>query len=113
MNGEKIIETLRLWKTLWRVDGAPVYVGVVRSYTDTYWGVLHRIAPDTDAATQRLLHSVGMAQHGPSSCEVRLGKAEIGSYLLEMPFFSAGKLALVDLRGQSSSGICNTKGNQQ
>ena len=112
LDGEKIIDTLRLWKTQWRVDGAPVYVGVVRSYTSTYWGVLHHIAPDTDAATQRLLHSLGTTKHGPSSCEVKLGKAEIGSYLLGIPFFSAGKLALVDLRGQSSSGICNTQGNK-
>ena len=110
VDGEKIIDTLRLWKTLWRVDGAPVYVGVVRSYTDTYWSVLHRIAPDTDAATQRMLHSLGTTKHGLHSCEVRLGKAEIGNYLLGIPFFSAGKLALVDLRGQTSSGICTRRG---
>jgi len=75
-------------------------------------GILHSIAQDTDAATQRLLQSLGTAKHGPSRCEVKLGKAEIGSYLLAMPLFSAGKPALVDLRGQSNSGICNWQENQ-
>lgn len=102
VDGERVIDTLRLWKTPWRVGGAPVYVGVTRGYTGMYWGLLHRIAPDTDAAIERLMQSLSNTTPPPASCRVKLGKAEIGNYLLGMRFFSSGKMALLDLRGQTS-----------
>lgn len=112
-DGEKIIDTLRLWKTPWRVDGRSVYVGVTRSYTGTYWGFLHRIAPDPNAATQRFLQSFHTAKTQPANCEVKLGKAEVGSYLLGMPFFSSGSMQILDLAGQIPAGICNEQDNRQ
>ena len=107
VDGEKVIDTLRLWNTHWLVDGVPVYVGVVRSYTGMYWGLLHHIAPDTNVAAQRLLQSLTTMKHRPANCEVTLGKAEIGNYLLGIPFFSNGKLILVDFRGLAVTGICD------
>jgi hypothetical protein len=44
---------------------------------------------------------------------VELGKAEIGSYLLGMKYFSSGQLSLVDLRGGVSSGICHPSGSRR
>ena len=113
VDGERIIDTLRLWKTAWRVDEMSVYVGVERSYTGIYWGLLHRIAPDTDAATQRLLKSFSTAKYQPANCEVKLGKAEVGSYLLGMPFFSNGRLLILDFAGQIPPGVCSEEGNRQ
>jgi len=88
----------------------PAYVGVLRSYTGMYWGLLHRIAPDIDA--QRLLHSFSTAKHPHASCEVKLGKPEIGNYLLGMPFFSNGKLIILRLQGQALTGICDALRSQ-
>ena len=112
-DGERIIDTLRLWKTSWRVDGTQVYVAVARSYTGMYWGLLHRIAPDTDAVTQRLIQSFSTEKHQPANCDVKLAKAEVGSYLLGMPFFSSGRLFILDLAGQIPPGICHEQGNRQ
>ncbi len=111
--GERVIDTLRLWKTPWLVDGMPVYVGVTRSYTGTYWGLLHRIAPDTDAVAQRLLQPFHMAKNPPASCEVKLVRAEIGSYLLGMPFFSSGRMHILNFTGQNLTGICSEQEHRQ
>ena len=111
--GEGVVDTLRLWKTQWLIQGAPVYVGVARAYTGTYWGLLHRIPPDTDAAARRLVQSLPSGGGGLASCEVKLGKAGIGTYLLGMEYFGSGQLALVDLRGGVSSGICHPSGSQR
>ncbi|MGB5614643.1 MAG: VTT domain-containing protein [Sedimenticolaceae bacterium] len=113
VEGDKVVDTLRLWKTPWLIQGAPVYVGAARAYTGTYWGLLHRIAPDTDAATQRLVQSLPTGAGGLPSCEEKLGKAEIGTYLLGMEYFSSGQFALVDLRGGVSSEICHPSGSQR
>ena len=113
VDGEKLIDTLRLWSTPWLVNGSPVYVGVVRSYTGIYWGVLHRVAPDTDAAIQRLLQSVDTAAPTPTSCMAKLGKAEIGTYLLGMRFFSGGDFAVVDLQGRPAASLCDAPKIQQ
>ena len=86
---------------------------MARAYTGTYWGLLHRIAPDTDAAAQRLVQSLQTGAGVLASCQVKLGKAEIGSYLLGMEYFSSGQLALVDLRGGVSSEICHPSGSQR
>jgi len=75
-----------------------------------HWGLLHHIAPDTDAAALRLRLSLGTTKHQIVSCESRLGKPEI-DYLLGMPFFSSGRLLLLDFRSLPLSGICNMQGN--
>ena len=106
VDGEKVIDTLRIWKTDWLVGNTPVFVGVARTYTGTYWGVLHQIAPDTDASTERLLHSLDHASPKPVSCKAKLGKAEIGFYLTGKPFFSNGEIGLVDLRDQAKVPLC-------
>jgi len=113
VDGEKLIDTLRLWKTPWRVQGSPVYVGVVRSYSGIYWGILHQIAPDTDAGVQRLVQSLSATRHQLVSCQVKLGKAEIGSYLLGMPFFSGGNLTIMDLRRDAATSVCRAQRSEQ
>ena len=109
VDGEKVIDTLRLWKTDWLMSSSPVFVGVVRSYTGMYWKVLHQIAPDTGAATERLMHLIAEQSPKPTTCITKLGKAEIGTYLLGMPFFSNGKIGLVDLRTQTTAPLCPTQ----
>ncbi|MGD8592543.1 MAG: LssY C-terminal domain-containing protein, partial [Gammaproteobacteria bacterium] len=109
VDGEKVIDTLRLWKTDWLVDDSPVFVGVVRSYTGMYWKILHQVAPDTGAATQRLMQLIAEQKPKPTTCMVELGKAEIGTYLLGMPYFSNGKIGLVDLRAETTTPLCSTQ----
>jgi membrane protein DedA with SNARE-associated domain/membrane-associated phospholipid phosphatase len=108
VDGEKVIDTLRLWKTDWLLGSSPVFVGVVRSYTGMYWKLLHQIAPDTGAATERLMRLIAEQNPKPSTCITKLGRAEIGTYLLGMPFFSNGKIGLVDLREQTTVPLCST-----
>ncbi len=113
VNGETHIDTLRVWRTHWRIEGVSVYVGVVRSYTGMHWGLLHQIAPDTDAAGRRLLKSLASTGVTPENCQVKIGNAEIGTYLLGMQYFSSGKLTLVDLRQKNSSGLCDIQRRSQ
>jgi undecaprenyl-diphosphatase len=109
VGGEKVIDTLRIWKADWLVGSSPVYVGVTRTYTGMYWGVLHAIAPDTDATLRRTLLSFDETSPKPTSCTANLGKAEIGVYLMGMPFFSGGKMGLVDLRDRAGVPLCATQ----
>lgn len=113
VDGKSIIDTVRLWKTPWRVDGTPVYVGVTRSFAGMYWGLLHRIAPDTDAATRRLAQSFSTKKYQPAKCNAKLARAEVGGYLLGMPFFSSGRMIILDLAGHLPPGICDEQGSRQ
>ena len=108
VDNEKVIDTLRVWKTDWLIDDSPVFVGVVRSYTGMYWKILHQVAPDTDAATQRLMQLIAEQKPKPTTCMAKLGKAEIGTYLLGMPYFSGGEIGLVDLRAETNTPLCST-----
>jgi membrane protein DedA with SNARE-associated domain/membrane-associated phospholipid phosphatase len=108
VDSEKVIDTVRLWKTDWLWGGSPVFVGVVRSYTGMYWRILHQVAPDTDAATERLMRSIAEQDPKPITCMAKLGKAKVGTYLLRMPFFSSGKIGLVDLRDPTTVPLCST-----
>ena len=105
-DGERVIDTLRIWQTPWRISGRPVFVAVARSYDAMYWGLLHRIAPDTDAAARRVLASLAGAGEAPPHCTARLGRAESGNYLLGMPYFSSGHLLVVALDGELSAAVC-------
>ncbi len=111
INGKRVINTLRLWKTHWLKDGALVYVGVMRSYTGIYWGVLHKISPDSDTAAQQLKHSLSTQIPELVSCEIHLSEPKVGNYLLGMPFFSSGKLIIMDLDNKSGKplALCKEK----
>ncbi len=91
------ILTLRLWRTAYRVGGKPVYVGIAREYEGIQWGLLRRVSPDVDAATQGLLNSLDKAGLVAQRCRIHLVDAVIGDYLMGEPFFSRGELWLLDL----------------
>jgi hypothetical protein len=91
------------------LDGSPVFVGVVRSYTGMYWKIFHQIAPDTSATTERLMHLIAEQNPKPITCITKLDKAEIGTYLLGMHFFSSGIMGLIDLRDQATVPLCTSQ----
>ena len=64
---------------------------------------------DTDASTERLLHSLDHTSPKPVTCKAKLGKAEIGFYLMGKPFFSNGEIGLVDLRDQAKVPLCTRR----
>jgi len=110
--GRAAIDTLRVWKTPWLVQGSPVFVAVTRSYTDLSWGLAHRISPDVDATAERLIQSLRGAVPNLAVCRVPLSKAHIGSYLLGMQYFTRGDLWVVDLGLSRSSSLCTVGGKQ-
>lgn len=91
------ILTLRLWRTVYRAGGKPVYVGVARGYEGIRWGLLHRVSPDVDATTAQLVASLRQAGLVRQDCRIHLVEPMIGRYLLGERFFTRGQLWLLNL----------------
>ncbi len=71
-------------------------------------GVLEKILA-TPGQVVRVGETIALfagAGEAPPHCTARLGRAEIGNYLLGMPYFSSGHLLVVALDGELSAAVC-------
>jgi len=93
----KSVVTLRLWHTPYRIGKGTLFVGIAREYVGIRWGLLHRISPDVDAATDFFVQSLKQTGQAQDSCRAPLVKPMIGHYLLGGEFFTRGDLSLIDL----------------
>ncbi len=93
---KKVVATVRIWTTPYRVGQDRLFVGVVREYDGTRWGVLHTILPDVDAAAEGFVDSLQRAGQPFAVCLRPLLPPMIGSYLLGGHFFTRGQLWLLD-----------------
>lgn len=95
---DKVIATLRIWKTAYRtIDAGQVFVGIAREYDDISWGLLHHTVPDIDAATDQLLVSLQQGGQVDKFCSLPLVKPMTGNYLITGTFFTRGYLQIIDL----------------
>ncbi|PKO76546.1 MAG: PA-phosphatase [Betaproteobacteria bacterium HGW-Betaproteobacteria-15] len=91
------VETLRLWKTPWRIGSSQIFVGMARDQTFTHWRLLHHSPPDVDAATDRVVVSLQISAAAVAVCRTAWVAPSTGRYLLGQPFFTRGELQLVNL----------------
>ena len=91
------VETLRLWKTPWRLGSSQIFVGMARDQTLTRWRLLHHSPPDVDAATDRVVVSLQTSAAAVAVCRTAWVAPSTGRYLLGQPFFTRGELQLVNL----------------
>ncbi len=95
LSGSGQLQTLRLWKTAWRLNGQAVFVAVARAYDGIQLGLLHHIAPDVDATTNSVIQSLQLSGHKVSIKKLKLVKPMIGTYLLGGQFFTQGELRII------------------
>jgi len=89
--------TLRLWRTLYRIQGARVYVGITRHQSGTFWRIFHTVNTDIDASKEDLLSTLQHADVLKATCKLDFVKPMTGKYFISGSFFSKGKLTLLDL----------------
>jgi undecaprenyl-diphosphatase len=89
--------TLRLWRTPYRIEGKPIYLGVTRDYDDTLWRVFHSVDADIDVSKAELLASLQFKDMAKNSCNLNFVKPMIGDYFLNDRFFTKGKSLLLNL----------------
>ena len=111
---KKVVATVRIWTTPYRVGQDRLFVGVVREYDGTRWGVLHTISPDVDAAAEGFVESLKRPGQPVDACRRPLLAPMIGSYLMGGHFFTRGQLWLLDPgdRGDLSL-LCGQQGPSQ
>jgi len=103
----KSVATLRLWQTPYRIGKGMLFVGIAREYVGIYWGLLHQISPDVDAATDFLVQSLEQTGQAQGSCRAPLVKPMIGRYLLGGSFVTRGDLSLIDfIQGNQRAPTC-------
>ena len=90
---KKVVATVRIWTTPYRVGQDRLFVGVVREYDGTRWGVLHTISPDVDAAAEGFVESLKRPGQPVDACRRPLLAPMIGSYLMGGHFFTRGQQA--------------------
>jgi len=109
--GAKSVATLRLWQTPYRIGKGMLFAGIARDYVGIRWGLLHRISPDVDAATDFFVQSLKQTGQVQSSCRAPLVKPMIGHYLLGGQFFTRGDLSLIDFtQGNEHPPACAGQG---
>jgi len=99
--------TLRIWKSPYRIQGATVYLGVSRDFNGTFWRVFHSVNADIDASKSDLIASLqNTTQKVPQSqvhkipqavCEVDFVAPLTGRFFISGTFFTHGKLTLLNL----------------
>jgi len=89
--------TLRLWRTSYRIQGARVYVGITRHQSGTFWRVFHTVNTDIDASKEDLLSTLQQAGVVKATCNMDFVRPMTGKYFISGSFFSKGKLTLLDL----------------
>jgi undecaprenyl-diphosphatase len=106
-----IKNTLRIWKSPYKIQGATLYFGVSRDYNGTFWRVFHSVNADIDVSKSALLASLqNSTQKKPQKasqirenkilqafCEVDFVTPLTGQFFISGTFFTRGKLILLDL----------------
>ncbi|WP_267927506.1 LssY C-terminal domain-containing protein [Desulfolithobacter dissulfuricans] len=88
----KVVATIRLWQTSYRMAGSQILVGIARGYDGIQWGLLHHILPDVDAAADLFIEALKNGRKGRRSCRLPLVEPVIGRYLMGGRFFARGEL---------------------
>lgn len=96
--------TVVLWRTAYREQRGWLWVGVVRAYDGMHWYPARRLAPDLDAARQRLVD--GLLRRGCVQSVQSLAWVEpqTGQSFVDDAFFTQGRLALLRLADVCSGG---------
>ena len=89
--------TLRVWKTVYRIEGKPLYLAVSRDYDDTFWRIFHSVNADIDTSKNTFISSLQQQKVVKHSCILKFVKPMTGKYFLGDHFFTQGKLLLVNL----------------
>lgn len=90
------LAALRIWRTSFRLGQDEVFVGVAREYTGVRWGIVHTVAPDVDAATERFVRTLQTMDPTLTACRRPFIPPLIGTYSMGGSFFTAGQLWLLD-----------------
>jgi hypothetical protein len=88
---KKVVATVRIWTTPYRIGQDRLFVGVVREYDGIHWGVLHTILPDVDAAAEGFVESLKSPGQRLDACLRPLLAPMVGSYLMGGRFFTRGQ----------------------
>lgn len=91
------LETLRLWRAPWRLGQSAVFVGIARDQIGTRWRLLHRMAPDVDAATERVTASLRGSAQAVATCHLDWVAPQMGRFLMGDGFFTQGRIRMIDL----------------
>lgn len=103
------LAALRIWRTAFRLGQDEVFVGVAREYTGVRWGIVHMVAPDVDAATERFVRTLESMDPTLRTCRRSFIPALIGTYSMGGRFFTAGQLWLLDAgTGSDAARPCDT-----
>lgn len=90
----RVIETIRLWPTAYRLGRDSVFVGVARAYDGVRWGVLHTVRYDVDSVARGVAGSLVGAVPGFGACERPLMAPAAGQTLTGQRYFSSGRIWL-------------------
>lgn len=105
----KVLATIRLWRTSFRIGQDRIFVGVAREYTGIRWSLLHTVSPDVDAAADGFIESLDALGQPPALCRRPLVPALLGTYLMGDRFFARGQIWLLDLDAAPNAGrLCET-----
>jgi len=103
ISGNTFNNTLRIWKTPYRIGDAHVFVGIVRAIEDIQWRLVHRVSRDIDAATDSFVSSLQDSGQLSQHCSRSLVGPTIGNLTLGGDFFSRGKLQLLNMNNSGSA----------
>jgi Uncharacterized membrane-associated protein len=99
----KVISTIQIWHTQFRIGGKEVFVGTVRNFDEIRWGVFHKFLPDVDVAADSFIQTLKHSNPHIDVCQRALVPSIVGTFGSGEPFFTRGGIWQIDEANQTDA----------